>query len=336
VLALLGSNGDGDFLVVSVDDDATRVRVLRADGGSATVQASEESADLGLEALRAEWAKRWEAESSAASMGTAFGAGDSFEFERIWQDIWDCLNDDPRDKPKMPTWPLLRRSTINALTVPRAALLAELGQRWRAVAELAEQVLAAASVAPANLAGLVVVADPALARIVANALGGRLAIPEGRRTLLPADAYARGGAALAASVSGKFELGESPHGIGVIGMAKDGSGTTVRALIEKGTALPASASFSIMANRDAQRMLALTLETMGAESALSHRFEFGPMSGVGMLRVNMHVLWERNNRILVTATDSESSMELKSGEAVEIVAGKALAGANHVKALLGI
>jgi hypothetical protein len=82
-------------------------------------------------------------------------------------------------------------------------------------------------------------------------------------------------------------------------------------------------------------MLVLTLETVGSDSALSYRFQFGPMLGVGMLRVNMHVQWGRANRIVVTATDSESGLELKCVDAVELVAGKALAGASHLKTLLG-
>jgi len=37
----------------------------------------------------------------------------------------------------------------------------------------------------------------------------------------------------------------------------------------------------------------------------------------------------------VTATDSESGSELKCVETVQLVAGKALAGASHLKTLLG-
>jgi hypothetical protein len=335
LMRLVEATGDGDFLVISVDDDATRARLVRQSGGSCTVQAGDVAADLGLEALRLDWLQRWSAEAISSSL-SAFGSGDNYEFEGIWQDVWDCLNDDPRAKPKMPTWPLLRRSTLNALTVPRTALLAELSQRWRNTAALAERLLTTAGTPAASLVGLIVVADRALARIVAGGVGSALGIAEGKRLQLSADAYACGGAAQAALAgAGKFEISEAPHGVGVIGMAKDGSGTTVRALIEKGAALPATAAFSVMANRDAQRMLVLTLETVGSDSALSYRFQFGPMLGVGMLRVNMHVQWGRANRIVVTATDSESGLELKCVDAVELVAGKALAGASHLKTLLG-
>ena len=327
---------DGDHLIVSVDDDAMRVRVVRRNGCAVSVMASEEVENLGLVALRASWLTRWNIEAATlVADAAAFADGDSFEFERMWQDIWDCLNADPRDKPKMPTWPLLRRSAVAALAVPRAALFAEIKERWHSAVAVAERILATTEIPAASLSRLVVVADKALAKLIAASVGDALGIAAPRRVLLGADAYARGGAALAAQGTiEQIKLSHTPYGLGVIGMAKDGAGTTVRALIEKGAPLPAEATFSLMANRDAQKRLLLSLETTGGDGAVGYRFEFGPMLGVGMLRVNLHVKWESNGRILVTAVDSESGNTQECIEAVETVAGRPLAGAAHLKALI--
>lgn len=326
---------DSPLLLISVDDDATRLRLLKQGDNFPTEQSLPA---LGLRALRTAWLERWNSEAEALLPGSqAFGDGESFEFEKIWQDIWQCLETDPRFKPKMPTWPLLRQSSLLPLSVSRTAIKAEVEAFWNNLAPIAERFLAETANAGGTLAAVVLVAPAAVSRTALTALAERLSIPQERCRAVTADAYASGAARMYASghCGHPAERTSTAHGLCVLGMTKDATNPTVKHLIDAGSPLPASASFSVMVNRDVQKRLSISLarELDGGGTEVSHQFEFGPLLGQGMQRVKFIVGWAPNGLVTATATDAETEQPLPCTDASEVMAGIPLLGAEHIRQL---
>ena len=307
---------EGVHLIASLDDDALRVRLVECKAGT-RVLAEEADVASGLRALRERWLEEWQEDLAAlAPGGHAFGDGDSAEFERLWQDGWDALdNGAPRDAL---TWTMLRRSRVHALVATPAALASHLRRPAEALRALANAMLSAAQ---DKVDGVVLVASPgsdllrkALERV--PALEGLAVRVVGR------DAYARGGATVAQRTQAAApQLATAPHALGVIGF--DDGGARVRPLFDKGAALPATATFAVAVNREAQQRLAITLSE-GREAGSERRYEFGPLLGAGVQRIGVTVRWTAAGDIEVEAADRDDGTPLPSLGSTEIRGGVAL------------
>lgn len=329
---------DGPVLVVSIDDDAARLRLLDRDDSPLALAGEQSLPALGLQSLRTAWLERWNHEAGELQPGSkAFDDGESFEFEKIWQDIWQCLETDPRFKPPMPTWPLLRQSSLLPLSISRTAIKADVEAFWNNLARIAERFLAESANAGGTLAAVVLVAPTAVSRTVLPALAERLAVPRERCRTATADAYANGAARMyAAGHDGRpSERTSAAHGLCVLGMAKDVASPSVKHLIDAGSPLPASASFSVAVNRDVQKRLSISLarEQDTGNPEVSHQFEFGPLLGQGMQRIKFTVGWTPDGLVTATATDAETELPLPCADAREVAAGTPLLGAEHIRQL---
>lgn len=339
ILACFGLGGAPELIVlVSMDDDAARLRVLKQERGRALVLAQTTLPEAGLVALRAAWLAQWNADArELVPDANAFGDGERYEFESLWQGLWECLNAQVRDQLKIPLWPLVRQAQVMGLTLPGAALRAEIEQCCFGLSDALELLLAQPAVAPGKPAWLLALGEPALTGIVARLLGEPLGIAPARRLRGTMDAYARGAARLVGQGHADAPTPQSaaPHALSVLGVAKDGGSSTVRGLIERGAALPATANFSVMANRDTQKRLTLSLAATAGNSPaqLTHRFEFGPLLGQGMQKVNIVLTWGRDGRVTLRASDADSDLELPCMDQVEMASGQPLLGARHVRAL---
>jgi len=321
----------GTWLVASVDDDALRLRIVERAGGRDDVRAEAELPDAGVGALRAGWLARWNAEANTLVPGArAFDDGNSYEFERLWQDLWDVLDGDPPDPARTLSWPLVRQSTVITLCLHPVTLLGDVAQAVAAAAARAATLCEHAGAR--TLDGAVIVASPAWRRALGPALAARLGLDAARCRAFGPDAYPRGAALLAQRgvAAPAADLQAAPHALGVVGLGENGS-PTVRPLIESGQALPATARFTIVADRDAQKQVAVTLTRPDAGGTEGYRFEFGPLVGNGMQRIGVAVEWRANGTLDARAVDRESGVPIPCRDCVELVADVPLAGAQHLR-----
>ena len=322
------------LMVVSIDDDATRVR-LGSEGGPLLER---NHAELGLGALRLSWLERWNADCASLLGGAdCFGDGDTPDFERVWQDTWEVLNADPRFKTPIPIWPLVRQSQLLPLTGPRESLRAAVQGHAQAIADAIERPAEAGRSSAAGDFMLVVVGEPALGRALADLLARRWDLPAHCWRTCHSGIYAAGATRLLAASPGlpAPRLDSAPATLGVLGMARDEANLSFRALISAGTALPATATFSVMANRDTQKRLALSLARQSADQAqpvISQRFEFGPLLGQGMQKLKITIQWANDGRVTASATDAESGHGVPCCAWHDIVNGTTLLGAQHLAA----
>jgi hypothetical protein len=322
----------GTWLVVSVDDDALRLRVVDRAGGGAEPRAVAELPEAGVGALRSAWLRRWNAEAAALVPGTrAFDDGNTYEFERLWQELWDALDGDVPDPARTMGWPLVRQSTVITLCVHLASLLGDVGQAAAAgagrVRELRDEAGAGA------LDGVLIVASPAWRRALAPAIAARLGMDATRCRGFGPDAYPRGAALLAQRGGAPLasDLQAAPHALGVVGLGEDGK-PGVRPLIADGQTLPATARFTIVADRDAQKHVSVTLVRPDAGAGEGYRFEFGPLVGDGMQRIGVAVEWRADGTLDARAVDRESGLPIPCRDCVELVADVPLAGVQQLRA----
>ena len=327
--AALGIAAQTRLLAVSIDDDATRVRF-----GSVAEPGPEHChPELGLAALRQAWLTGWNADCASLLGGSdCFGDGDTPDFERIWQDIWEVLNADPRFKTPTPVWPLVRQSALLPLTAPREALRAAVQKHAQAIAAVLEQ--------PAEAKGsaymLAVVGERALTTALVEILAKRWNLPADRCRTCAGHVYAAGATRLLASNASPAapRLDAAPATLGVLGMARDEANLSFRALINAGAPLPASATFSVMANRDTQKRLALSLARQAPDQSqpvVSQRYEFGPLLGQGMQKLKITLQWGVDGRIEASATDAESGRAVPCSAWHDVVNGTTLLGAQHLE-----
>jgi len=332
LLAALPDLAPGPWLVASFDDDALRLRV--AGGDAAARIAPEVHAACGLAALRQRWLERWNADAAALVAGAAaFGAGEGFEFERLWQEVWEALTHGAEGSAPA-TQPLVRQSTLLPLVPHLPALRGDVAALAGAGAD-AIDAFARGPAAAAPIAGALIVAEPAVGHAVAALLPGRLALPAASCRVASPDRYARGAALCAAAgrVAANRDLDVAPYQLCVLGLGDDGRPAS-RPLLQPGSALPAATTFTVVANPEVQRHVTLTLVRGGDEAAgRGHRFEFGPLTGQGVQRVNVSVEWRRDGGIEVTAADRESGAAIPCLDRSELVGGVALAGPRHLQLL---
>ena len=321
----------GTWLIVSADDDALRLRVVERARDGEGLRTAVEMPEAGVSALRDAWLARWNAEAAALVPGArAFDDGDSYEFERLWQEVWDVLDADAPDAARTIVSPLVRQSTVITLCVHPASLLADLRRAVESGVARAATVCAAAD--GGVLDGVIVVASPAWRRLLAPALAERLRVDAARCRSFGPDAYARGAAALArrdrAPLAG--DLQAAPHALGVVGLGEDGR-ASVRPLFQSGQALPATARFTIVADRDAQKHVSVTLVQPDADPGTGYRFEFGPLAGDGMQRIGVAVEWRPDGTLDARAVDRDSGVSIPCRDCVELAADLPLAGVQHLR-----
>ncbi len=236
------------------------------------------------------------------------------DFEKIWQDIWQCLDTDSRFKPVMPTWTVVRHSTVVPLAFSRAAAEAEITKFLHSIGARVEAMLSAATGSARQLAEVVLVGPTAIGRILAPVLSEHFSLPPDRVRCATNGIYAQGAALRYACRPrpGYMGLAHAPSELGALGVSKDDTGLTFKTLIAAGTPLPAAASFSVMSNRDVQRRLVIKLanQTSGGPVELRYQAEFGPLQGQGMLKVKINVVWAADARVTVTAVDGETEQLL--------------------------
>lgn len=302
----------GLHLVASLDDDALRVRLVRRDAG---VQVLAEEADVasGLRAIRERWLEEWQEDLAAvAPDGQAFGDGENAEFERVWQDGWDAVDDGAHGAALVST--MLRRSRLHAVIATPAGVASHLRRPAEALRALAGAMLAQFPDKPLQVVIVAATGGEALRKALERvpALAG---IPV---RIVGRDAYARGGAAVAQRGTGSTHMAIAPHPLGVIGY-EDG-GARMRPLFDKGVALPATAQFAVAVNRDAQQKLAITLSE-GVQAGSERRHEFGPLLGSGVQRIGVTVTWTPEGVVQVEAADRDDGTALPSLGATEIRGG---------------
>jgi hypothetical protein len=333
LFATLDELPPGAWLVASCDDDALRLRVVAHGDVRFAPVSPFELEEAGLAHLRARWLSRWQDDAATLVPGaTAFGEGDSYEFERIWQETWECLDEHGRDTAG--PWPLVRQSTVLPQLAHLPALRGEVqalaAQGATRAASLAAQVAANG----ASLQGVVVVGPPLLGDALAAALVTPLALPAGRCRCVRPDAYARGAAALAAQGAGWTPpvLERTPHRLCVLGLDEAGR-AVARPLLESEEPLPASVAFTLVADRDAQRQIVVTLTDGADVPQIAHRFVFGPLPGQGMQRVTVNVEWGQDGSLAVAAADRDTGVAIACADRSELAGDVALAGAAHLRPL---
>lgn len=328
----------GKGLIVSVDDDALRLRVVDLAGNDAPCLASQTVPALGMQALRSAWLSQWSQDLVGLLADVAlFDGAASADFERIWQDIWQCLDTDPRLSVRMPTWTVVRGSTVIPLVFPLPVAEAAIGSFSLGIGARVEQLLAGADCLAQTLAAVAVVAPTGLGRIVAKALTKEMGIRDAIVRTADPGVYAQGAARRRLEVAepGFHVLATAPFKLGALGALKDEKGLVLKPLIEAGVSLPAQASFSILANRDVQRrvLVKLAQQLTDGQPELCHMAEFGPLQGQGMLRVKVNVVWESDGRIVATAVDAETEIALPLLDASDVLPAGPVLGAAHIRLL---
>jgi hypothetical protein len=334
LFATLPGADDGAWLIASWDDDALRLRVaMRGDVRFEPVFPIEIE-EAGLLRLRARWLGRWQADAAALAPGAAaFGDGESYEFERIWQDIWECLDE---QRAAAGPWPLVRQSALLPLGLHLPAVREALHAHAAVAAEQLAGLRATLATRAEAVRGVVVVGSPALRDALAAPIAARLQLTSAQMVHRGADAYARGAALLAGAGAGRstLQIDRAPHGLSVLGLGDDGR-PVMRPLLEAGTALPASVAFTLVADRDAQRDIMVTLTGGDAPSASAQRFIFGPLAGNGMQRVTVSVEWSSDGTLAVSAADRETGTPIPCADCSELAGEVALAGPAHLRPLFG-
>jgi hypothetical protein len=320
---------DGTWLIASVDDDALRLRVVaRSEQGLECIAAAQVD-EAGVSAVRARWLADWNAQVAAlVPEARGFEDGDTFEFERLWQDLNEALDNDAGDSTRTLTWPLLRRSTVITLCAHTASLLEQLSECVAGVGPRVRQLLETGP----PLDGVIVVGGPAFRRAVLAQLQPELPLAKTRCMTAGADAYARGGATLAVRGEGRVtvDLSEAPHALGVVGLGEEGV-ATVRTLVHAGQALPAAAQFTIVADRSVQKDVIVTLTRSQQVADAAYRHEFGPLLGSGVQRIGIAVEWGRNGGIEVRAVDRETGAPIPCMQRVELSSGIPLLAAQYLR-----
>jgi hypothetical protein len=332
LMSMVPAPADGTWLVASVDDDALRLRIVRRTQGAVTRLAADELPEAGIGALRRRWLAAWNAEAASLVPGArAFDDGDSYEFERLWQELSEWLDADTAEGSRASlAWPLLRQSTVLTVCAHQTSLANDLA---RTLAPVPERASALCQATPSRVDGLVVAGPAAMRRVLLPSLQARLNLAPERGLGLNADAYARGAALLAGRGEGNVagEVATAPYTLGVLGLGEDGA-PKLRPLIQSGQALPASANFTIVADRDAQKQVAVTLTREGPSAAEEgRRYEFGPLVGSGMQRIGIAVEWRRDGSIDARAVDRETGAPLQCLDCLETLGGVALATARHLR-----
>lgn len=328
----------GNHLVLSVDDDALRLRVIDMSAGDARTLESKTVPGLGMGALKATWIGRWSQDAEDVLPGSPLFAGtESAEFERIWQDIWQCLDTDPRLAARMPTWTVVRGSAVLPVVFPLPVARAEVSRFAAEVVKIVGQFLAGATYQAQSFPVFVVVAPLGLGRFIADAMDKELGFDGTRARVCDPAVYATGGAKrrLATKAPGFEGLAAAPFKLGALGAAKDEGGLVLKPLVESGAPMPASASFTIMANRDLQRRLVVKLahQKNDDKPVLCHMTEFGPLQGQGMLRVKVNVVWDSGGRLQATAVDAETEIGLPVMDDYDVVPSGPVLGAAHIRLL---
>ena len=328
----------GHHLLVSVDDDALRLRIVDLSASDAQPLASKTVPGLGMGALKEAWLDRWCHDAEELLPGSPLFSGtESADFEKIWQDIWQCLDTDMRLSARMPTWTVVSGSTVLPLIFPLPIARAEVGRFAAEVVKLVEQFMAGSKYPAQSLAAVSVVAPLGLGRPVASAMGKDMGFVAAKFRTADPSVYATGGAKrrLATKAPGFDGLAAAPFKLGALGAAKDEGGLVLKPLIEAGAPMPASASFTIMANRDVQRRLTVKLAQQKNDDkpVLCHMTEFGPLQGHGMLRVKVNVVWDSGGRLHATAVDAETEIALPVMDDYEVVPAGPVLGAAHIRLL---
>jgi hypothetical protein len=328
----------GNHLMVSVDDDALRLRIVDLSASDAQTVASKTATGLGMGALKEAWLGRWSQDVADLLPGAPlFENTESADFEKVWQDIWQCLDTDTRLHARMPTWTVVRGSAVLPLIFPIPVARAEVERFATEITRLVEQFLAGSKYQAQSLATVAVVAPLGLGRLVAAAMGKDMGFNKSKVWTTDPSVYATGGAKrrLATKAPGFDGLAAAPFKLGALGAAKDEGGLVLKPLIEAGVPMPANASFTIMANRDVQRRLTikLALQKNDDKPVLCHMTEFGPLQGHGMLRVKVNVLWDSGGRLHATAVDAETEIALPVMDDYDVVAAGPVLGAAHIRLL---
>jgi hypothetical protein len=298
------------------------VRVVRV---GTTVEVLHEQADAaaGWSALRERWLAEWREDLHALAPGSeAFGEGEAPDFERVWQESWESL-DEPGARESL-SWPLLRRSRLHALLATPAALAHHLQRSVEGLHALATEALAQTRVVPAS----VVVVASAGGEALRGALARIPALAGLPQRCVGRDVYARGAAEVVRRTGAAAEsLATAPHALGVVGLEEGGA--RLRTLFAQGVALPATAQFGVAVNRDAQQRLAITLGE-GRDGAPERRHEFGPLAGSGVQRITVTVQWRADGSIAVDAADRDDGTPIPAAGAFEMRAGNVILDASHV------
>ena len=320
---------EGTWLVVSLDDDAVRLRLVGCARGEATRIASAELPGAGVPAVRARWLAAWNAEVGALAADAQGYDPDGYEFERLWLDIFDWLDADAAEGGRVLTWPLLRRSTVLTVCAHGPSLLQDITDCTGGIAERADALCKEGGRMPD---GLILVGPATLRRLVMPQIQARVSLPAGRCQGVGADAYARGAAALAARGAGNVtaEVAEAPHALGVVGLGEDGA-ATVRTLVQPGQVLPATAQFTIVADRDAQKEVSVTLTRSQSAADAAHRYAFGPLVGSGLQRIGIAVEWGRDGSIDARAIDRETGTPIACVDRLELSQGVPLVPAHRLR-----
>jgi hypothetical protein len=322
-------------LIVSIDDDALRLRIVDMAGKGASPLASQTIPRLGMQALKDAWLSGWNRDAKDLLPGIElFSDPESAEFEKIWQDIWQCLDTDPRLNARMPAWTLVRGSTVVPLVFPLSVAVAEIRTIAADVLERLGQFLTEVNFKVQSLSSVVVVAPVGLGRVIAKSLSNELGVEEAVVRTFDASIYSKGAVKrrLFDKDLGFDTLVVAPCMLGALGAPKEEGGVVLKPLIEAGASLPASASFSVMANRDVQRRLTVKLaqQKNGEKPALCHLTEFGPLQGQGMLRVKVNVTWDPDGRINANAVDAETEIALPVLDDCDVVPAGPVLGAQHI------
>jgi len=323
------ARADGTWLVVSLDDDAVRMRVVSSADGTGRRLASAELPGAGVPAVRRRWLTAWNEQAAALAPGAQGYDADGYEFERLWQDILEWLEAEDAEASRVLSWPLLRQSTVLTAYAHGASLLQDVARCIGGVAERAGDLCTEAQ----RVADGVIVVGPAvLRRLVMPDLRARVRLPADRFHEVGADAYARGAAALAAGGAGGVvaDVAEAPHALGVVGLGEDGA-ATVRTVVQPGQALPATAQFTIVADRDAQKEVSVTLTHSQSPADAAHRHAFGPLVGSGPQRIGIVVEWRRDGSIDVRAVDRETGAPIACAERMELADGVPLVPAHRLR-----
>jgi len=321
---------DGDWMIVSFDDDALRVRLVRRAAGDVTVLSAETLPGSGLAAVRARWLEAWDAAAAALVPGARAFEGDTWEFERVWQELWESLDAEYSDASRALAWPLVRRSSVLTVCAHTASLTGDL----RSLVEQATRAAVAllARVPGTSLQGALVVAPGALRRLLVPSLASAVGLAQDRCRTAGAEAYARGGALVARNGNGPdAHMEVAPAMLGVLGVGEDGA-TALRPVFQAGQPLPATAQFTIMADRDAQKHVVVTLVTEAGEAQDGHRFEFGPLVGSGVQRLRIAVEWKQDGSVDARAVDRDTGAPVMCRDCMQVMGGIALAGLRHLSA----
>lgn len=326
----------GKCLVVSIDDDALRMRIVDLKGSEAPGRVFQTVPSLGMQVLKDAWLSRWSRDAGDLLQGISlFECIESADFEKMWQDIWQCLDTDPRLDSRMSAWTVVRNSTVIPLVFPLPVAQAVVGAFAMDVVARVGQFLTGADYQAQSLAAVVVIAPLGLGRVVAKALTKQVNVSEAIVQTADPSVYAQGAARRWFDVAepGFQAISIAPSRLGAMGASKEGRGEVMKPLLEAGVPLPAHASFSILANRDVQRRLVIKLAQQqdGGQPELCHMAEFGPLQGQGMLRVKVNVVWGTDGRVCATAVDAETETALPLQDACDVVPAGPVIGAAHIR-----